>query len=71
MFALASAGLSPFQVLALIIVAAMLVLALAIIASGHSAASRHAARQAEDDELDRYEPTSVIADPDTQTRWPR
>lgn len=71
MFALASAGLSPFQVLALIIVAAMLVLALAIIAADHRKASAEAARQAEDDELSRYEPTGPVADPDIQTRWPR
>lgn len=70
MFALASAptGLSPFQVLALIIVAAMLVLALAIIAADHRKASAEATRQAEDDELNRYEPTGPVANPDNQTR---
>lgn len=69
MFALAeSTGLSPWQTLALIIAAAMLALAMAIIAADHRKASAEAARQAEDDELNRYEPTGPIANPDNQTR---
>lgn len=52
-----SSGLSPFQVLALCIVACMLVLALAIIAHDAKHAAEEAARKAEDDELSRYEPT--------------
>lgn len=57
-----SVGLSPFQVLALIIVAALLCIALGLIALSASDASKQAARDATgDDEDSRYEPTSPDA----------
>lgn len=65
-----STGLSPFQVLALCIVACMLVLAMAIVAHDAKRAAEEAVREAEDDELSRYEPTPTgpLANPDHQRR---